>query len=69
MPSEEEVNKFLVRSDKTPDLGWVYTVIAGMLNILVMYDAYAGPAFLTIGKPTTKPQTGPTSEAKKEGAA
>lgn len=27
-----------------PELAWVYTVIAGMLNILVILDAYAGPA-------------------------
>jgi hypothetical protein len=39
------VNQFLTNSDKTPDLGWVYTVIAGVLNILVIYDAFAGPAF------------------------
>lgn len=25
------------------DLGWMYTVIAGVLNLLVIYDAYAGP--------------------------
>jgi len=31
--------------DKTWDLGWVYTVIAGVLNVLVIYDAFAGPAF------------------------
>ena len=43
--NEDEVNQFLVNSDKTPDLGWIYTVIAGMLNILVIYDAYAGPAY------------------------
>jgi hypothetical protein len=43
---EQEMNQFVVNSDKTPDLGWVYTVIAGMLNILVIYDAFAGPAFL-----------------------
>jgi hypothetical protein len=43
--NEDDVNKFLVNSDKTPDLGWIYTVIAGMLNILVIYDAYAGPAY------------------------
>jgi hypothetical protein len=30
--------------DKTWDLGWVYTVIAGVLNVLVIYDAFAGPA-------------------------
>jgi hypothetical protein len=28
------------------ELGWVYTVIAGVLNILVIYDAVAGPAML-----------------------
>ncbi len=25
------------------DLGWMYTVIAGVMNLLVIYDAYAGP--------------------------
>src|SRR5262249_10539405 len=45
MPDEGAVNVSLVRSDKTPDLGIMYTVIAGVLNILVIYDAYAGPAF------------------------
>ncbi len=44
-PSEDELNKLLVDSDKTPDLGWIYTVIAGVLNILVIYDACAGPAY------------------------
>ena len=44
-PDEAEVNAFLVNSDKTPDLGWIYTVIAGMLNVLVIYDAFAGPAY------------------------
>ena len=42
---EAAMNTFLTNSDKTPDLGWVYTVIAGVLNILVIYDAFAGPAF------------------------
>lgn len=45
MPSDAELNELLRNSDKTPDLGWVYTVIAGVLNILVIYDAFAGPAF------------------------
>jgi hypothetical protein len=43
-PTEEELNKQIRDSDKSPDLGWVYTVIAGVLNILVIYDALAGPA-------------------------
>src|SRR5262249_44209849 len=53
-PDERNVNDFLVNSDKTPDLGWVYTVIAGMLNILVIYDAYAGPMIIPLARPTSK---------------
>jgi hypothetical protein len=30
--------------DKGYDIGWVCTVVAGVLNILVIYDAFAGPA-------------------------
>jgi hypothetical protein len=45
MPTDQELNDFLRRSDKHPDLGWMYTVVAGVLNILVIYDAFAGPAF------------------------
>lgn len=44
-PSESELNKLQQDSDKHWDLGWVYTVIAGVLNVLVIYDALAGPAF------------------------
>jgi hypothetical protein len=53
-PDEGDLNRFLINSDKTPDLGWVYTVIAGMLNILVIYDAFAGPAFLPQARPANK---------------
>ncbi len=38
--------------DKTWDLGWVYTVIAGVLNILVIYDALAGPAVVATTTPS-----------------
>ena len=61
-PEEEDINRFWVNSDKTPDLGWIYTVIAGVLNILVIYDAYAGPAFLgdpREQKKEPKPQEAP----------
>jgi hypothetical protein len=43
--TSEEINKLQRDDSKTFDLGWVYTVIAGVLNILVIYDAIAGPAF------------------------
>jgi TM2 domain-containing membrane protein YozV len=44
-PPEHRLNELQSEGDKYWDLGWVYTVIAGVLNILVIYDAYAGPAF------------------------
>jgi hypothetical protein len=65
-PNETKLNEFLVNSDKTPDLGWVYTVVAGMLNLLVIYDAYAGP-MLPVRKPENKEPA--KTEAKKEGVA
>jgi len=44
-PGEEELNNLQRNSTKRWDLGWVYTVIAGVLNLLVIYDAFAGPMF------------------------
>jgi hypothetical protein len=44
-PSAEALNALHTSRDKLIDLGWVYTVIAGVLNILIIYDALAGPAF------------------------
>ena len=43
VPPEAELNKLQRDGDKRWDLGWVFTVIAGVLNILVIYDALAGP--------------------------
>lgn len=44
-PPEEELNELQRNGNKRWDLGWVYTVIAGVLNLLVIYDAFAGPMF------------------------
>lgn len=46
------LNELQREGDKTWDLGWVFTVIAGVLNIMVIYDAMAGPAFVV--DPTRK---------------
>jgi len=43
-PPEAVLNQLQADGDKTWDLAWVYTVIAGALNVLVIYDAVAGPA-------------------------
>jgi TM2 domain-containing membrane protein YozV len=50
-PHEEDLNAINVAGDKLIELGWVYTVIAGVLNIMVIYDAFAGPAFLAHAAP------------------
>lgn len=44
-PEEKALNAVTVAGDKTLELGWVYTVIAGVLNIIIMYDALCGPTF------------------------
>ena len=61
---EAKLNQFLANDDKTPDLSWVYTVIAGVLNILVIYDAVAGPAYGAMTKPhKTVQDAAPRTEA------
>ena len=45
-PSDDALNAVHTYGDKFVELGWVYTVIAGVLNIMVIYDALAGPALL-----------------------
>ena len=50
-PTETELNDLLRDSDKKPDLGWTYTVIAGVLNVLVIYDALSGAAFGAAARP------------------
>jgi hypothetical protein len=44
-PTEEALNALNTSRGKELELGWVYTVIAGVLNIMIIYDAMAGPAF------------------------
>jgi hypothetical protein len=39
-----ELNDWYKQLHRYLDLGTVYTMIAGLLNVLVVYDALAGPA-------------------------
>jgi hypothetical protein len=48
------LNELQNEGDKTWDLGWVLTVIAGALNVMVIFDALAGPAYVLV--PETKPE-------------
>jgi TM2 domain-containing membrane protein YozV len=52
-PTNKSINAVHTAGDKRIELGWVFTVIAGVLNIMVIYDAYAGPAYPL--PPTTQP--------------
>jgi hypothetical protein len=53
-PPETTINMLQTAGDKRWDLGWVYTVIAGVLNVMVIYDAFAGPAFGAAGAGRTR---------------
>ena len=69
-PDEKDLIVQMQNSNKSPDLGWMYTVIAGVLNILVIYDAFAGPAFGHAAKEKKdKPDGTAEGAAVKEGAA
>ena len=40
------------------ELGTLYTMIAGLLNVLVIYDAYAGPVLVVSEEETGRPPPG-----------
>lgn len=44
MPSEVELDDLHREYGSEMDIAVIYTVIAGLLNILVVYDAFSGPA-------------------------
>ena len=49
-PPDVVINELQRKGDKTWDLAWVYTVVAGVLNVLVIYDAFSGPLFIVGGE-------------------
>jgi hypothetical protein len=54
-PTEKANNAVQNAADKLFELSWVYTVIAGVLNIMVIYDAMAGPAFPPVRQAVSTP--------------
>ena len=42
-PSQNDLNALQTRLGKLVEIGSIYTCIAGLLNILAIYDAYEGP--------------------------
>ena len=47
-------------------MGTWYTVIAGLLNILVIYDAYGGPLSIPISGRKIEDETDPDDEPEDE---
>jgi TM2 domain-containing membrane protein YozV len=44
-PAQNDLNALQTRLGKLVEIGSIYTCIAGLLNILAIYDAYEGPAY------------------------
>jgi hypothetical protein len=44
-PSQAILNGLHPRLGKLVEIGTIYTTVAGLLNILAIYDAYEGPAY------------------------
>jgi hypothetical protein len=62
-PDVDDLNALERNGDKTRDLGWVFTVIAGVLNIMVIYDAVAGPAYRASAHPSKETDAKPADAA------
>ena len=56
-PTSNEING-LYRLGKFVEIGTLYTTVAGLLNILAIYDAFDGPAHDDEAQPSL---TGPSS--------
>lgn len=66
---EDELDRIQKRLHHFWELGTVYTMIAGLLNVLAMYDAWGGPAY-SAPAPAKKEDDDSGGDAdKKEGAA
>ena len=50
-PTQNEINSLYPRLGKFVEIGTLYTSVAGLLNILAMYDAFDGPAQLAEDEP------------------
>lgn len=66
-PTTQEINALHAHAGKLVEVGWVYTVVAGLLNVLAIYDALEGPALSDEEAPA--PLTEPASEGRSAEAA
>jgi len=71
-PSQVILNGAAPRLGKLVEIGTIYTTVAGLLNILAIYDAYEGPALLDEDEEEAARQSSPgldrRGELKPEGS-
>jgi hypothetical protein len=53
-PLQNVINGLHPRLGKLVEIGTIYTTVAGLLNVLAIYDAYEGPAYTDAGEETTE---------------
>lgn len=71
-PSQIDLNALQTRLGKLVEIGSIYTCIAGLLNILAIYDAYEGPAYQDYPEEAvarSTPQSVPAAGITAEGSA
>jgi hypothetical protein len=70
-PGTNAINALHPKLGKLVEVGWVYTVVAGLLNILAIYDAREGPAHVDEEAEAGEPAPAGTDKGglKLEGAA
>lgn len=55
-PEQSLLNGLHPRLGKLVEVGTIYTTVAGLLNILAIYDAYEGPAYDALADDETAPE-------------
>jgi hypothetical protein len=65
-PSQNVLNALQGRG-KLVEIGTIYTTVAGLLNILAIYDAFEGPAYVDAEEPAAA-QSASSEVAVREGA-
>lgn len=65
-PAQNVLNGLHPRLGKLVEIGSMYTAVAGLLNVLAIYDAYEGPAYMAVEsesdpKPATVAEIAPVA--------
>jgi hypothetical protein len=62
-PPQNVINGLHARLSKLVEIGSVYTAVAGLLNVLAIYDAYEGPAYAEADEEDDKAPAGAEAAA------